>query len=746
MQSTNSEGAPLSDGFAAAVTGGLQQPISRLRIGWGGDTDFSGDYATVPCTAFTAARQLAGDLPDVVKTVEGFSSSTLDAALASFSSEGLRKASWWYSRFNTESPLFGLEPLNSEVTADIGARTDAGPEYVRKFTGTLRGLTVRATATTVAMNALDYRLKLAAKVQLPMIVGAAYDEDIQPNLSVNWILNEILQANGICAVPPNREQCVFSASLLGSTWPSVGTLVESNYTDGVKRAPTFVIDGPFGPALDTRSEVRQNNYHIDQANPIGPQPGQAFLAQGWVYAGEDTGDGDPAFIFSLLPETNLMDGSAALNILNGQIVFSGDRAGESPIGFFGQILDGPPAWHFIGVHMQFTETQRIATINLDGVVASGSVSNAAGLDWGPDWLRLSLGSSVTPGDVDVPLSAWQVTAEPEPPATWDDAFEPTAVIERSTNDLVAITPSDAQDSWNLIKDISSTEFATFFFDEHGIFRWWPTTHWSLPETQEIVREVTAKNALIDITYKDTVDQIRNMVRVNANPVTVQPEGFFWEAAEVYEVPGLSSIEIWANFENPVWQLITDNPAQVPVTDRSYVEGWDADDDTGTRVFDYTIDITAFATAAKIVVENTSADTMWILGEITGDERPPGIKLFGKPVVTATESAVTAEVPNAPSIALFGERSIDVPATRWRQTRAAVETQAAYLGAQLSSPRPVLTEIPIIGDPRLQLGDRIRIVDRDGLALDGTYRITGIKDEVTPSSYTQTLTARLSPDE
>lgn len=743
MQTTNAEGDALSEGFAAEVVSPSRTVVSRMRIGWGGDTDFSGEYATVPCTSFSSDRQLTGDLPEIVQAAEGFSAAALNGDLAPLGVEDQRKAAWWYSRFNTDSPLYGLEPRGSEVTADIGLQTDAGPEYVRKFTGNLRSLSVRSTSATASMSSLDYREKVGAQVRLPMIVAAAYDEDIQPNLSVNWILDYILQANGFHAVPPNRATCVFSASLLGSTWPSVGKLVESHYIDGVKRAPTFNTDGPFGPALDTSPHIRQFNYYIDQTHPIGPQPGQAFLAQGWVYAGEDTGTGDPAFIFGLGPETNDLDGSAALNILNGQIVFSGTRADETPIGFFAQTLEGPPAWHFIGVHMRFTETQRFATINLDGVVASGSVSNAPGLDWGPDWLRLALGSSVTPGDVDVPLSAWQVTAEPSPPTTWDDVFEPTAVMERSTNELVAITPSDAQDSWGLIQDLSSTEFATFFFDERGIFRWWPITHWD--ETQTIVRDVTSLNSLVDLTYQDRIDAVRNVGTVSANPITVMPEGFVWESGEVYEVPALSSIDIWANFEHPVWQLSVDNPATIVVTDRSYVEAFDADDDSGVREFDHIIEITAFAQAAKITVTNVQAYPIWIHGEINLDDRPPGIKLYGKAVVTAETSTVLAPFRDQPSIDQFGEQVLDVPATRWRQTLAAAQIQADYLAAQLASPGPVFTDIPIIGDPRLQLGDRIRIVDPDGMALDAPYRITGIRDRVDGSSYMQTLTAREDPD-
>lgn len=745
MQSTTAEGEPLSDGFADEVLSPDRTHVARLRIGWGGDTDFSGQYAEVPCESFSIDRQLTGDLPDVTEAIEGFSSAAMAAALLPLSVEGERRAVWWYSRYNTASPLYGLERLGAEVTADVGLVTDAGLEHIRKYTGNLRGLPVKSTSATASMSSLDYREKLRARVRLPMVVAAAYDEELQPGLSVNWILNEVLQANGVYAIPPNHEQCVFSASFLGSTWPSVGKLASSYYQDTVKRPLTFETDGPFGPALDARSEVRDLAYLIDDTYPIGPQPGQAFLAQGWVHAGEDTGTSpDVTFVFSLRPEPNSLPGSAILNILNGQLFVSGTRAPGELYALSGPAFTGDPAWHYVGVHVKYTDNDVVGTFNLDGAVSADSYVTPVGLDYGPNWGRAAFDAAPTPIVANVPKSAWQIAAMADPPAEWDDAFEPTAVIERSANEIVAITPADDQDSWDLIKDLSSTEFAAFFFDERGIFRWWPTSHWEQPETLTVVREVTAENSLVDLAYDDRIDQIRNVVRVSANPITIGAAGFIWESAEVYEIPAQSTVEIWANFEYPVWQLATDNPARGPVADRSYVQAWDADDDTGAEEFDHLIDITAFAQAAKITVTNLKTYPIWIHGEIDGTDRPPGIKLFGKAVMTATNSTVTAEQRAQYSIDQFGEQAIDIPVTRWRQTLTAVQRQAAYLGAQLSGPRPVLTDIPIVGDPRLQLGDRIRIVDAHGMALDGTYRITGIRDDYTPAGFMQTLTARLSP--
>lgn len=745
MQTTSAEDAALSGGFAAEVVSPSRTPISRMRIGWGGDTDFSGDYAEVSCDSFQIERQLTGDLPDVTEIVEGYSAAALDGSLGPPSVDGLRPASWWYSRVNQDSPLYGMEPLGAAVTADIGLITDAGPEYVRKFTGTLRNLKVKSTSVTAAMSSLDYREKLGARVRLPMVVAAAFDETIQPNLSVTWIVNETLQANAVHVVPAVRDQCLWAASFLGSAWPSVGTLTESyidtGLTAGTKGPPTFTTDGPFGPALDPMGADSRLFYEFDgtSGSAIGPQPGQAFLFEGWIYAGATTGASpDSVPLFSLTRPGVGGTGNFAIigGLTGGSIRWVTERAigGGGGGVLIGPTITGADAWHYVGIHVQYSDNDILATFNLDGAITVDSESTAPNQDWAANW------TAVDVSEGEIPVSAWQITSEPEPPASWGSDFTPTAVVERSTNSIVAIMPSGDQDSWSLLKELASTEFATIFFDEHGIFRWWSTTHWDLPETQTVVREITAENSLIDLTYEDSIDQIRNVVRVNATPLTVGAEQFVWSSAEVYEIPAQTTVDIWANFQNPVWQLDTAAWIGPPFPDASHVTAQDASDGSGNYVFDYTVTVTGFATAAKITVTNNSTDPIWIVDA----SREPGIKLWGRPVTAETGSTVAAEHRATYSVEQFGEQVLDIPTTQWRQTLTGAQAQAAYLAAQLSGPRPVFTDIPIVGDPRLQLGDRIRLIDADGMAINGTYRITGIRDTIAPKSYLQSLTARLSP--
>ena len=63
--------------------------------------------------------------------------------------------------------------------------------------------------------------------------------------------------------------------------------------------------------------------------------------------------------------------------------------------------------------------------------------------------------------------------------------------------------------------------------------------------------------------------------------------------------------------------------------------------------------------------------------------------------------------------------------QWVQARGVASTIAYSILADTKAPAPVITDLGIVADPRLQLGDRIRIVDRDGIGLNRDYWLTGI---------------------
>jgi hypothetical protein len=116
---------------------------------------------------------------------------------------------------------------------------------------------------------------------------------------------------------------------------------------------------------------------------------------------------------------------------------------------------------------------------------------------------------------------------------------------------------------------------------------------------------------------------------------------------------------------------------------------------------------------------------------------PSIMLGGN---TLTEQATAAiAVVDQYSIDKFGPQAFSY-SNSYVQSREVANTLAGSLLSDLKDPVATAT-ITVIGDPRLELGDRIRVQDPEGNVFDGDFWIQGITDTLDDSGYTQQLTLR-----
>ena len=102
--------------------------------------------------------------------------------------------------------------------------------------------------------------------------------------------------------------------------------------------------------------------------------------------------------------------------------------------------------------------------------------------------------------------------------------------------------------------------------------------------------------------------------------------------------------------------------------------------------------------------------------------------------------------DAASLVKYGEQPYAAPTNPWIQRRTVASTLAQAVLTDLATADLAINGLEIIADPRLQLGDVVRIVDPDGIALDGRYLLTGINETVTAQGrYTMRITARRAPN-
>lgn len=721
---------PVSVEAAAAIESPDRVLHRRLRVSWDGTGDYTGPYDDISdhAGAIQVERGLEGDLPAAVQVPEGVTGAELDVSLVA-GGDPTRSAAWWYSRYNSESPLSMSKRLACPTQCHVGVETSTGIEWIPRFAGHTSHLSTQGT--TAALRGLDPWDRLQAPVELPMMLRPSPDLDIQPAVDLQWVLAYSLYANGIHTVPPPLAGCVAAMSLLGSAWPTVGTLFRSrkDIGGGSYIAPFFSSGGPFGKALSADANVSIIAL-FDPTHRIAPDPGGGFRMEGWHFVGSST-------ISAAIGLVSGTDGSGvSATIGSATLTLSVTRVPGAGTFFTGPTLAGAASWRYIGIHVAFGAATTTVTWRVDGVTTSETKAVTPGM-WGADWTNVGI----------VPyarIAAFQVAAEAVAPTAWNDDFVPGAVLDDPYSGIYAIVPSEQTNSADLITEISSAELATAFFDESGVFRWWTRDHWADVDTDLIT--LTTETSVADIAITEDLTQVRNRVMVEAVPPTIGTAQMVWTSSEAYELAPLSSITVWADLGdtalfNPDTSAYTGGQS----LSGSYVTGNLLADGSGTVVPGtwMTVTMTAFVSSVRIDILNRTAST-WYVNGVGG---VPGIGVWGTPVVFDSASTQRVELADTTSQDLYGgERSLTVSANRWRQSYGAAQHHAEQLLGELAYAKPQPFAVTVRGDPRLQIGDRARLIDTDGLALDTSVFVTAITDDLgADGSYMQHLRCVPIPD-
>lgn len=735
--------------FDSAAEAFEQTPISSVKLGWGNNEDLDGTYDELQVKKLTIDRSLSSNLPEEVQVVSGFAAASLDVEIGPPSVEQApdddfkeKSASWWFNRNNEDSPLFGEERLNSPVKAKLGYATDAystGVEYLDKFNGFVRSVATQGSSESASIAALDYREKLRSKVDLPLIMGAAGSgviDIVSPDANVKWVLDHILSANGIQYVPSELPGCMWKASLLGSMWPDVGkaTYSSNDYSTVYPFLPRWVSTGPFGLGVDqTVAE-----WDLDTTNTSSPAPGNSVCFEGWVYGNSTSTEADIFRVYTVATGIGTTNPHVNFGILSGvpwikytRINGGSQKTRTAPTLQFASTA----AWHYVSIKVTFNASTTSSTFCVDGVTASFSDTDTTG-SWGGNFDIVDLDLDGTTG---VAVVACQLTNNAS--FSFRSAFVSEADIDNSTNFIMGVLPVSNGDSWDMIREISEAEFASFFFDELGMFHWWNNQRLDATIADPPVATVTSTRSLLDVTQIDSIDLVRNQVRVPAKPLIGTGATQFWKLQDSIFLAHSTTTTLWASFQNPIWSLV---PPVVTVSSptNSYVNGNTASDGSGSLVTgpSLAINYTIFGDAIKIdLINNHVSLDFWILGEnITGTA---GVALYGSPIIQG--DAVYSEAVDGASP--FLPQILEIEENKWMQHSWVAETHANWLVDHLKDPTMVIQSMSIIGDPRLQLADKVLVQDKDGMNLEGEYWITGIRDEYDNSpSYTCSITARRVP--
>jgi hypothetical protein len=708
--------------FAGAVDAPVNTPIARVMVDLGDGTGIQD--VTDRVTKVTVDRAVTTDLPEAATQVVGYPAA--EATITLGAGSGIDPASWTYSPYRVAYTFGG------PVTVEFGYETSAGPEYLTKFTGYLQSVQA-ASGDVVTLKALDGRAATADLVTLPpasryMVQPLVFS---WPGLDGQWVIDHLLRSSGYYSSPPSRADVRLSVTMHGSAFPDylwwywdVGTAIPG---------PT-VVSGVFGEALRASHNYRWFSWYTPRVVTLD-YPYSVDM-EGWFNTG-----GHSSGVFFLVVGGGSSEDKIVLSVYKG-VLYTDVRRYRSSDGAFVRNfhtanLAVGPGWHYIASRVvfhadgTFTVWQRV-----DGTTGGPLAGNNPPLTSGSQAVRY-ITACQPEGSADTAAAAEAIlvhnpqntgTAEP---TWWNDAFVPDVALSPSLASLTAVPEAGQVEPWRICQDVAAAEFGTFGFAEDGQ-PYFHTRDWleSNPDSTTVVRTLTATRDITVLAAKlDTTGVYGTVTAKVTSKVPRSGDEHEWKAEEKYRLDGTLRVEADAGTPLIVpdysFDRMTSNEA--PTNASGPISGYRANTASDGSGTDMAASFTSTITPTGIIVTSTTTGG-WLV-DTAGD---PALYYDAIPIVDGEPVTVSAG---------SGDPELALSDSPWRQRALGLDAVLQDLSDTLSEKRPILTDIEVMPDPRLQLTDRVRVTDTDGLALDAEFHIQGSTLDYVPGEFTQKLTLR-----
>ncbi|GAA2772746.1 hypothetical protein [Saccharopolyspora taberi] len=751
---------------AAAITARERYFRPRLLIDWNRDGAFDHELSDLSRFVRTGEREhaLSSTVPEEIMLVEGEAAASLPLTLAGeLNGEPL---AYWFAATNPDGPFFGQLPEGTPMRFDIGVWTDAGWEDFRQITGIVRDITADRDTGEVHIECLDHVELTRGPVNLAPsgILQRALQQGVKRGGLTDSaaIIDLCARAGGFTMGPPKRWAWwqgqesgtafgpVLSVPFHGSVIPEVGTLDndqtyqrteewETSANSATRARAEAYRDGPHGYLAHEASPVGvtpvYHKYWVDEQDRGVAGTMQATWVMGaWVHWPGNNVNADSAPI-TLQIRKNRM-----------QIVIENSNGGVAPrlIDQAGGVGTGPylfmvAGWNYVEARFlpnsstQITMQMRVnSTVSAEQILTGRNAPN----------LTDPLSGLVT---IDHTYAVSDVYVVQVAGATWfgnfsyDTAPAGTAVISAGNNRLTHTLRQTGREAWALAKEIAAAEFGCVFFDEQGRFTFW-TLDDVLDRQTGVVRRFTVDD-FTGLRLRSTVDSIRNVWTVTttsgravsgiaydlasdgvplyrAASGELLPVDFVVAAGTALEtfIPTGDAIIAVEPFNLPVipengfWDSEVPFAGRKPYTGTDYREGTTGD------------------TEQKFISRDLARLWVWNgWDEPIGHVDPNGASRFRiQGTVVAEDAAKTWTVRNTESIALAGERVIELTGNTWQQDEWVMRVLLERLVARLGRPIPVSDTITVPGDPRVQIGDTIEVADAAGFGPRIWLQIYGIR--------------------
>lgn len=269
-----------------------------------------------------------------------------------------------------------------------------------------------------------------------------------------------------------------------------------------------------------------------------------------------------------------------------------------------------------------------------------------------------------------------------------------------------------------VKELMEAEMGRFYMDETGIIRFKNRQNYSNVPVWHF-----DKSNVIGIKTR-TQDEIVNVVEIKADVREVQANQKFWELQAAVKIPANSTLEIWADFEDPVTDC--DDPVYITSATTSLFATNTNEDGSGSAVSSgVSLDSASlFAKSYKMTFENTNAYEVWITA----------LELFATPAKVVKQIYIREE--DTASVAKYDERVLTIENNFINNVGDATSKAIILLGdyAEYGG----INELVVKGNPAIQIGDAISCSIS---GFSGNYVITKIVNRFAATQFTQVLTVK-----
>ncbi|GAA2238518.1 hypothetical protein GCM10010232_26630 [Streptomyces amakusaensis] len=722
---------PADPSLAKALRDGERSADQRIRLG--------GRELGPQVGSWSLDQSYATDLPDAMRAFSGSSSAQLELTLGG---RGGVSAPALYGPWAPRATGDVIRPRQS-VTMDWGLAGSTLPQ----FRGTVRSRSAQSGGDTVSLTALDGAERLRMPARLPRPSGgidgdAPYGPSVANNwtASPTWCVDHLLRNAGIHTCPPPRPTSILYASLHGGAAANIGylTALSGDWTKWTKT------NAPWEAAVQGPASGLASAEYIPSVRPVN-RLGDGLWAEAWFdNTGSATGTRQLDLTLSWTP-ANLTPHYTTVRVdfAKGELqAFSGKD--KVPTGN-GSIIWTVPAlttqsgrWH-IGFWLKFSSAgvptfeARVRYPDGNGIHCTpGTVAGAvAASHLGNVILRL--GNLRVEG-----LQVSSLTTVPSTPADilQEGRWTKTAALDPPDTGLRVI-PAVSGTAWEAITAIARATLSTAEFDGNGIFRWRNRSRWAnAPATSQLT--VTSARELASLTVTEEIDACRNYCSVTWDN---------WENVSVNKIAkskiSTAKLSIPAGTTGTIVFGRGDDEYDCwpPETYIDALPGCisfrNADSDTAANVHGAVEVGTVISDGiVTVTMRNRSSSTVWLRGGARSmDMLAPTVSGDGGP------GKHWYSAWNTISQGHYGVQLYEHDPEGWVQDDRAAREIAEALRAAGVYPVPLLQDVEILADPRIQLGDVVRVKDTTGAVLDSLAWVVGIKTEAEGQAVKQTLTLR-----